>query len=469
MQMKKIILILVTFMLLWAGWYFCYPNYLRGLEGFSFFSTLPDFAGLSLDMPRDFFKYIGAFLLQFYANPAVAAAFQALFPVLVILCTYVMVRRLSDDNERLMWVAFLPLPVVLYYQLNDFNLARTLTILTCTVLIMLVVCAATYKRKPFKSMPAFMHNRYVALVLILVSVGITASILLNNQKVTRMHEDVAYLEYLGENQKWDEILETVSVQDAAKYEFKRKYVLLALSEKGQLPDYAFRYGLSSASDFVYDTPQDPLQCKFNTIYYRAIGKNNPAAYNLYLYTLHAVSGLTFYWIRTLADMYIEYKDYLLAKKYVDILSHSTCHGKWVRERLPKLEAIKDVEPEYPSPDDRFFMEYFAKDISNLVIRNQSDHKYAAYLLCSALAEKDSGEFLFALDVLSPSLYPDGRIPRLYQEALLILLNQDPDLEQKYKIDDEVRADFEDFNNLVRSGKGGHADRKYAGTYWAYLY
>lgn len=467
--MKKTILILITFIILWAGWYFCYPNYLRWLEGFSFFSTLPDYTFLIHDLPEDIFKYIGAFLLQFYAMPAAGAALQALFPVLVILCVYVILCRLSDDRERLMWVAYLTLPAVVSCQLNDLSLAKTLTVVACSVAAMLVAWAATCKRKPFKSMPAFMHNKYLALVIILVSVGTSMYVLVNNQKVTRLHEDAAYLEYLGENSKWDEILEFVSVQDAVKHDFKRKYVLLALSEKGLLTDYAFRYGLSSSADFVYDAPQDPMQCKFNTIFYRAIGKNDPAAYNVYLYTLHAVSGLTFYWIRTLADMYIEYKDYLLAKKYIDILSHSTCHRKWVRERLPKLEAIKDVEPEYPSPDDRFFMEYFRKDISNMVLRNQSDPKYAAYLLCSALAEKDSGDFLLALEVLSPSLYPDGRIPRLYQEALLILLNQNPELSQKYRIDDEVRADFEDFNNMVRSGKGAHADRKYAGTYWAYLY
>lgn len=470
--MKKTILTLITFIVLWAGWYFCYPYYLRWLEGFSFFSTLPDFAEISLDMPKDVFRYVGAFLLQFYSVPVVAAALQALYPVLAVLCAYVMVRRLSDDHEGLMWVAFLPLPAFIYWQLGDFNLARTLMILLCSAVAMLAVCAATYKRKPFRAMPAFMHNKYLALIIIAVSLGLSVSFIVDNGKLTEMHEDAAHLEYLSENQKWDDILESVSVQDAVRSDFKRKHVLLALSEKGMLPDYAFRYGLSSSSDFVFDNPQDPFECKFNTIFYRALGKNNPAAYNVYLYTLHAVSGLTFYWIRTLADMYIEQKDYLLAKKYVDILSHSTCHRKWVRERLPKLEEIKDAEPEYPSSEDRFFTEYFMKDISNMVLRNPSDSKYADLLLCSALAEKNIIDFLLALNVVSSSLYPDGKIPRLYQEALLILMNQRPELLQEYQeysIDDDVRADYDDFSNMVRSGKGAHAERKYAGTYWAYVY
>ena len=254
-----------------------------------------------------------------------------------------------------------------------------------------------------------------------------------------------------------------------KYDFKRSYVLLALSEKGILPDYAFRYGLSSSSDFVYDSPQDPFECKFNSIFYRALGQNNPASYNTYLYTLQTVSGPTFYWIRTLVDINIEHKNYLLAKKYMDILSHSTCHGKWIRERLPELEAIKGMEPEYPSSEDRFFTDFFMKDISNMVIRDQSERKYADLLLCGILAEKDGNDFVQAFSVVAPVLYSDGKVPSLYQEALLLLMTQNPSMSQEYHIDDEVLARYDDFISMVNSGKRNQAKRKYAGTYWAYIY
>lgn len=466
--MKKIIVISLTFVLLCAGWHICFPYYLRWLEGFSFFSTLPDYTDLIHDLPKELFNYLGAFLLQFYTIPLVGPALQALYPVIVVLCTYVIVRRLSDDNENLMWIAFLPLPAVVYYLLNDMNLVKSVSVLFYAVLAMLVVCVATIKRKPFRSIPAFMHNKYLALVIIVLSIGISVTVIAKNDKVQWVHDDAAKLEYLGENQKWDEILETVSVKESVKYDFKRRYVLLALSEKGLLAEHAFRYGLSSSADFVFDAPQDPFECKLNTIFYRALGKNDPAAYYVYLYTLHATSGLTFFWIRTLTDMYLEYKDYKLAKKYMDILSFSTCHGKWLRERMPVLESIKDVEPEYPSPEGRFFTEYFMKDIANMVINDQSNHKYADYILCGTLADKDSRNFLQVFSVISPSLYPDGKIPTLYQEALLILMNNNPELAEKFNIDDEVRARFADFMSLVRSGATGQAKRKFAGTYWAYV-
>ena len=40
----------------------------------------------------------------------------------------------------------------------------------------------------------------------------------------------------------------------------------------------------------------------------------------------------------------EVTNYKEAKKYIDFLSHSTCHRRWVRERLPKLEQLKGKTP-----------------------------------------------------------------------------------------------------------------------------
>ena len=72
-------------------------------------------------------------------------------------------------------------------------------------------------------------------------------------------------------------------------------------------------------------------------------------------------------------------------------------------------------------------------------------------------------------VISPSLYPDGKVPGLYQEALLLAVHQMPELLQMYDIDAEIQAGYNDFVSLISSGNGNQALRKYAGTYWAYVY
>ena len=93
------------FVALWCMWYFCYRHSLMWLEGFSFFSTLPDVLSLATELPDGILKYAGAFLLQFFYYPAVGAALQALFAVVIMLCAMVIVIRLFDNPTHLLWLA----------------------------------------------------------------------------------------------------------------------------------------------------------------------------------------------------------------------------------------------------------------------------------------------------------------------------------------------------------------------------
>lgn len=160
----------------------------------------------------------------------------------------------------------------------------------------------------------------------------------------------------------------------------------------------------------------------------------------------------------------------MAKKYIDILSHTTCHGKWVKARLPELEAIKDAVPEYKFGGKQFIMESFMPDMSAMVDLYPQESKYADFLLCGVLAAKDGATFYQVFQIIASRLYPDGQnIPELYQQALLLIASHEPEVLQKYKIDDSVWKQFNDFTEYMRQGKTAQAKRKYAGTYWAYVY
>lgn len=466
--MRKYIYILF-FVFLWAMWYFACPYFLIWLEGFSCFSAAPDFTALYFDLPGDIFRYLGAFLLQFYAYPAVGAAIQALLAVLTVFCVSSVIRRLFKESDGLLWVAFAVLPLYVYCQLNDMTLTWSLTTMTSAAAVSLVVWLSTLSGKPFGKVPGFIRNRYVDLALLVVSAVATFFVFTEANSMVHEYEDVAHLEYLAENGEWDEILKTVSTQDAVRNEYKRRYVLLALAQVGNLPDYAFRYGLSSSEDFLFYTYQEPFCLAFNVLFYRSLGLNNPAVYHLYQQTIHSYTGLNFDGLRTLTDIYLEQKDYDLARKYMDILSHSTLHGKWLEERLPVLESIKDEEPVSRITGEPFVLESFLTDLSYLTDRYPADHRFADYLLCGVLAERDGGTFLNIFNIVADTLYPDGeQIPVLYQEALLMIANKEPEILQKYKIDEEVMKRYSDFTDLRRNGNSAQAKRKYAGTYWAYV-
>ena len=160
----------------------------------------------------------------------------------------------------------------------------------------------------------------------------------------------------------------------------------------------------------------------------------------------------------------------MAKKYIDILDHTTCHRKWVKERRARLETIKGSVPEYRMGGQQFILQSFLPDISAMVDLYPQEKKYADYLLCGILAQKDGNTFYNVFQVIASHLFPEGKnIPELYQQALLLIASHDQDVLNKYMIDEDVWKHFADFTELMSQGRTAQAKRKYAGTYWAYVY
>lgn len=462
--------LLVSVIVLCVSWFVSYPYFLRWLEGYSFFTTLPDFVEIHYDLPGDLMKYAGAFLLQFYSSPFSGALIQALIAVLSISCVWGCIKRLFAQPESLMWVAFLPLPLFVYYQLSDLTLSRALTWLVISFAVMLVAILLTIRKKQFLHLPKFITNAALSVVLSLILLASASTILVKGNDNTRGYENVAYLEYLAKHQKWDVILQTVSRQESISNEYMRKYVLLALVNTGQLPDYAFSYGLSSSEDFLFSDIQEPFCLGFNVLFYHSLGMYNPAIYNTYQKSVQSTPGMSFDAMRFLADTYLGLGDYQLAKKYIDILSHSTCHGKWVEARLPKLEQLKGKDPVYPQGGPLFSMESFLPDISSMYDRYPKDRRFADLLLCGVLAQKDGKAFYNIFNVVSKHIYPSGSgIPHLYQEALLLAASQNPEILNHYKIDEAVWKRFTDFTSMMQKGQTAQAKRKYPESYWAYIY
>lgn len=462
--MKRVVTIIV-FLILWGGWFFIFPDYLRWLESISFFSTLPDFTMLHFHLPEEFFSYCGAFLLQFYAYPAVGAAIQTAFPFLCVLCLQSMIRRIFKDSDNLSHLAFIALPVLVYLLADDASLVRSCITLTCFAAAALAVFLLTLVIKPRISVPEILKGRWM------VTVSLAAACLsvyfIYDGPVDKDYEEACHLEYLGCQGNWEEILEIVTPKDAARNELKRKYALLALAETGKLTESALRYGLSGSEDFVFTEPKTLLTFNFNMLFYRSLGMANPIVQLAYQQETLSHTGLTFSAVRMLADTYLKLKDYNLAKRYIDILSHSTCHRRWVNERLPELEAIKSAEPEYYASGERFSLQTFAGDMWAMLTRYPDNSVYADYYLCGVLAEKDGNRFYKAFNVIAPELYPDGKgIPRLYQEALCPIVGQV--VSEGYHIDDDVWNSFLGFNDCLRKGRQSEAKRKYAGTYWNYV-
>ena len=106
----------------------------------------------------------------------------------------------------------------------------------------------------------------------------------------------------------------------------------------------------------------------------------------------------------------------------------------------------------------------------MVDRNIENRKYADLLLCAYLANEDGDKFLNILRYIAPYQYPAGTpLPRLYEEAVILISMVDPSVLPEFEISEQTRARFADYVSMMNTGRGTQALKKYADTYWAYSY
>ena len=373
------------------------------------------------------------------------------------------------DLDTLFWMPFAVMPAVVYAQMDDMTLVQTCAIAAAVALLAAVVFVVTIFVKSRVQLPAFLRHKLLIFIVPAVCVLLSLNFI-RTAPICRQYEDVACLAYMAEHEMWDDIMQSVGRKDAVSNEYKKKYMLLSLIETGNLPDHAFKYGLSSSADFVFADAADPLALQYNARYYRALGLYNAVIYYAYQQSLQSLPGISSDAVRTLADAYIGLKDFELAKKYVDVLDHAPCNGKWVRERRARLDAIKGFKTDYAMEGERFVLQDFYKDMSALVTRYPQEKMYADILLCALLADKDGNNFVSVFDMVYDSVYKDApAVPELYQEALCLVASHEPEILEMYRIDETVWTRYKDFAAMMSQGKTSQALRKYADSYWVYSY
>ena len=458
------------FLVLWCVWYFCYHYSLLWLEGFSYFSTLPDVLSLSVVLPDGILDYAGAFLLQFYYYPIVGAALQALYAVVVMLCAMVVVVRLFDNPSHLLWLAALPVPFFVEGQYWNYTLTRSLTWIIVSVLIAVVVYLLTIRNRRRLHFPAFIANVAVEIVALVAIMALTVYNLGYKDNSCREYEHIWKMEHLAETRQWDALLDITSPDEAQVNGFVRRYALLALLEKGKLADGMFLYNVTSANDFWFKDREEPMCRNYNAMLFRSLGVPNEVIHNTFQQQLQSNFGTSFAVLRRLAETNLETKNYALAKKYMDILSHSTVMSCWVEDRKPQLEAIRNVKPKVEVNGEQFKTSDLLEVTSEIFNLHPENRKCADIVLCGLLAEKNCKDFYLAFKVIADKQYAHSeRIPRYYQEALMLLSVNTPGVLDGYSIDSDVRSEFQDVKKLVKNGEKERVKSLYPNTFWAYYF
>lgn len=410
--------VVVLFVISWTIWYYRYHYVLAWMEESSYFSTLPDFTFLGAMFPRDMLAYVGAYLLQFYYFPAVGAAIQALMPVLVFLAGCLMVVRWLGQPKRLLWLALIPVPLMVGCQLGSLDLVEPLKWVCASWVVALVAWAVSLLwRHPF-SLPSFLRH---AIWVVIVAVGLLAWSVYRLGYQDKESQRQAYyytLNHLAEQHAWDDILSIVPPEVAKHNQIAKRYALLSLMEKGILPDNATQYGMTSIDDIYFKNCNEALLRRYNAILFEALDMPNEVIHQCYLQQIYAPFGTSFGVLRQLTDTYLHLHDYALAKKYLDVLSHSSVMKAWADERRPQLEAIRHSKPRYEQRKEQFLTGEMSLQVGEMILRYPRNRKLADLLLSGTLAQNDWQGFRAAYEVIAPYLYAHGEpIPKTYQQAL----------------------------------------------------
>lgn len=494
--MKKILLIqsLLLIPVVFVFWIVAYPETLQWMEEYSFFSTLPDFTHLQVRLPGDALRYVGAFVLQFYRWTWVAAALQTLFAWTVMaLASYTLWRVLRI--EKLMWAAYIPTAIFVSRQCLYRDLEWSFV--WVIVMALVAIAARLFVRRPVlaKYSDDYQANTsqkrgknevkpkrsrfamaliYVILPAVLLGVGFYVSV---SDLDCAFRERIHKMEHLAEEQKWEEILEFVTPEVALNDGALKRYAILALLETDMLANRAFEYGVTTPDDFYFMDRDEFVGIYYNSLLYKSMGVDDEVIHLMYLLNEHSRLGFSFRSLRTMADAYLRIGDALLAEKYLTILSHTTCHGAWLKPRWEKLAALKaNPVPRPTEPSDVAVGAHGLQGQAQLLNESlrlleafPTNKKIVDVLLCGLLAICDVENFGKYFDKYAPQAYAGHKMPLYYEEALILYSYIDRTIYERFPVRQARLNDFQRFSQYMNSGQKSMARQSAPRSFWAYMY
>lgn len=450
------------------------------MEGDNFWVLTSDYWRLKLATTPAVTTWLADFLMQFYSSPYLAASIEALVLGAIGLLAYSLSTTLSKREEAsrrspLIWrvwgrllFAFLP-PILLGYYCT-FSLSFQLQCLSFFIMLLIYQLIPNFKGKliwsllcvpigfllvktpllallvTFQMLLAFRSfgiKKCAYWVLPMILLGITP--LAYSQQVAFIPFEQRYTDWgtkfepltsrynrngefvkkmvcLSNEGRWEELL----YKAHAKTEARRgnavalRYALLAESALGTLPENLLDYPISDENLFLFPHQTEYVATQFNRLFYLNLDVFDEAYHHAEEYGLLQPSGNCFSSLRQMIDYSIEEGEWEIAEKFMQILSKSSCHKKFVEERQAKMEAAKKTFDKnillradnfvggYPLPVE---MLRLARYFENSPQRK----KMVDYALCSYLIRGDRRSFGIALQAFD--FYKDKPLPKAYSQFI----------------------------------------------------
>jgi hypothetical protein len=250
------------------------------------------------------------------------------------------------------------------------------------------------------------------------------------------------------------------------------YANIASSKQGRLPDELLNYYQPFTGGlFLPVNPQsDRLTIFFSNEVFYHLGDMNMAQHSAMLGMIFSPRHRSSSLVKRLAEISSINGDTAVAGKYIRMLDATLFHRRWAKR-------FKQTAPAHMPSSTGDILRSASDHVASLewLTANNPDNSYAPdYLLCYHLLNKDIGAFASVYDRYRKGKDGAEHIPRVYGEALLIILaagKAPADELQSYGISSESVSAFIEYTGIYERSKGDPdmLRERFGRSYWFYYH
>ena len=292
--------------------------------------------------------------------------------------------------------------------------------------------------------------------------------------------DIWSLNHYAYTEDWDGILNFLSERSMNNYLFMN-YANMALAEKGQLGDWAFRYhprGVHALKVQANSTGSIRLLVSDVNYTVGCIAESQQHAFEAQTTFPNSLGIQT---LKRLVKTNLIFGHYAVAEKYLSLIGKTTFHKEWAeryRAFLYNDEAVeKDAElgekRRNLSKSKRFCMfSGWLPDLEELVASNPDNEKALLYLGLTYMLGKDMDGFKAFVN----KYYAKEDLkqwPGVFQQGMIVLLHQSGEDWENKDFSPQVMNEYKKFlslymQNRQRSNLKNVMNSSFGHTFWYYL-
>ena len=457
-----VLLALLLFFAIYTGVKFPY-TYIT-MEGNNFWVLTWDFWHLKLATLPAFSKWLADYLMQYYGSVPVAVTIQTLTLGLLGMLAHIVLKKMFNKT----WVTWLALiPPIMLGLFCTFSLSFQLQWIFLLLLVLIFQSIRNFKGQILFSLlcvtvgfllmmtPMLAVLLVIQVALVFNSYGIKKCaywilpFLLLGITPRMYSQQIAFIPYeqrytnwgtyfdpltsnynrdgeyikkcvcLANEGRWEDLLYKEHIKSDAQRGngTALRYALLAESALGTLPENLLDYPINDENLFLYPHLSSQIASQLNRLFYLNLGIYDEAFHHAQEYSLLMPNGNCFSSLRQLTDYSIEEGEWEIAERFLKVLSKSSCHKNFIKERRAMMDNAKknfnknialradNFVGGYPFPVEMLRLERYYKDSPNR-------KKMIDYALCAYIIRGDINSFMIALN--SFDIYKDKELPKAYR-------------------------------------------------------